>query len=67
MRRTCLGLQYTAIDWLLGLVRTARKRDAVDALHALALHKGSEEIRRDVQSAVSGRELDEEYRKLFES
>ena len=66
LRAISLTRQQPAIDWLLGLVRTARKRDAVDALHALALHKGSEEIRRDVQSAVSGRELDEEYRKLFE-
>jgi HEAT repeat protein len=67
LRAISLTRQQPAINWLLGLVRTARKRDAVDALHALALHKGSEEIRRDVQSAVRGRELDEEYRKLFES
>jgi hypothetical protein len=67
LRAVSLTRQQPAIEWLLGLVRTARKPDAVDAIHALALHRGSEEIRRDVASAVRGRGLDEEYRKLFES
>ena len=58
-----------AIEWLLGLVRTARKREALDALSALALFRGSDEIRRRAASAVYGREpeIETEYRKLFES
>jgi len=67
LRAVSLTRDESAITWLLQLVRTARKRDAVDALHALALHRGSEDLRRDVSSAIQGRDLDEDYRKLFES
>jgi HEAT repeat protein len=67
LRAVSLTRDESGIDWLLELVRTARKRDAVDALHALALHRGSVELRRSVCSAVHGRDLDQEYQKLFES
>jgi hypothetical protein len=55
------------IEWLLEQVRNARMRDAVGALRALALHKGSDEIRGQVQTAVSDREpeIQEEYRREF--
>jgi HEAT repeat protein len=68
LRAVSLTRQERAIEWLLGLARTARKRDAIDAIHALALHRGSEEIRRNTASAVKGREpeLEAEYRKAFE-
>jgi len=66
LRAVSLTRDESAIDWLLDLVRTARKRDAVAALHALTLHRNSEEIRRAVSSAVQGRDLDQDYRKLFE-
>ena len=68
LRAISLTRQESAIEWLLGFVRTARKRDAIDAIHALALHRGSEEIRRDAANAVKGREpeLEAEYRKAFE-
>ncbi len=68
LRAVSLTRQQQAIEWLLGLARTARKRDAIDAIHALALHRGSEEIRRDTANAVKGREpeLEAEYRKAFE-
>lgn len=69
LRATSLTRQQRAIAWLLSLVRTARKRDALDAIHALALHRDSEEIRRDAANAVKRREaeLGCEYRKAFES
>lgn len=69
LRAISLTRQERAIEWLLGLVRTARKRDAIDAIHALALHRGSDEIRRDAASAVKGREaeLEAEFRKAFEA
>ena len=67
LRAVSLTRTESGIQWLLELVRTARKRDAVNALHALALHKSSEEIRRAVSSAVQGRDLDEEYQKLWDA
>jgi hypothetical protein len=56
-----------AIGWLLEQVRHARIRDAVAAIHALSLHKGSEEVRGQVQSAVEEREqeVQNEYRREF--
>lgn len=68
LRAVSLTRQERAIEWLLELVRTARKRDAIEAIHALALHRGSEEIRRDAATGVKGREpeLEAEYRKAFE-
>jgi HEAT repeat protein len=47
LRAISLTRQQAAIEWLLGLVRTARRRDAIDAIHALALHCTSDEIRRE--------------------
>lgn len=67
LRAVSLTREQPAIEWLLGLLKTARKRDALDALHALALHRTSEEIRREVAPAARARDLGEEYRKLFES
>lgn len=69
LRAISLTRQEQALEWLLGIVKTARRRDAVDALHALALHRSSDEIKRSVESAVRGREpeLEAEYRKLFDS
>jgi HEAT repeat protein len=69
LRALSLTRQESAIRFLLGIVGTGRRADALGALNALALHRGSEEIRRAVASAVQGREPDlgAEYRKLFES
>jgi HEAT repeat protein len=41
-----------AIEFLLDLVKQARPRDAEDALHALELHKGTEEVVKRVEQAV---------------
>jgi len=67
LRAVSLTREERAIEWLLSFVRASRKQEAIDALHALALHRGSEEIRRAVASATHGRgdELEAEYRKLF--
>src|SRR5579871_2402310 len=68
LRAISLTRAESAVKWLLDLARTARKRDAIDAIHALALHRGSEEIRRAAAAAIQGREaeLEAEYRKAFE-
>jgi hypothetical protein len=69
LRAASLTRQEPAIEWLIGLVRTARKREAIDALNALALLRGSDEIRQRAAAAVQGREPEfaAEYRKAFES
>ena len=69
LRAISLTRDQPSLEWLLGLVRTARKRDALDAIHALALHRGSDEIRREAARAVHGREpeLEAEFRKAFEA
>jgi HEAT repeat protein len=69
LRAIAMTRQERATEWLLGLVRTARKREALDAISALALLRASDEIRQRVASAVDGREpeLEQEFRKLFES
>lgn len=68
LRAIGMTREERAIAWLLELVRTARKREAIDAINALALLRSSEEVRRATESAVHGREpeLETEYRKLFE-
>ena len=68
LRAASLTRAESAIKWLLDLVRTARKRDAIDAIYALALHRGSDEVRRDTARALEGREpaLEAEFRKAFE-
>ena len=48
--------QPPALDFLLNLVRTAREADALSALEALALHRDSADIRRQVQHAAEERE-----------
>jgi hypothetical protein len=57
----------SSLGWLLEIARTGRLRDALSAIRALALHRGSEEIRRDTEAAVREREseLREEYSRLF--
>jgi hypothetical protein len=67
LRAASLSRQEAAIVWLLELIRTGRKRDAEDAIEALALHAGSEEIRKQVESAVEEleAELHEAFRKHF--
>ncbi len=52
-----------ALDFLLNQVRTARPRLAEEALHALALHRDSEQIVNRVAEAIAGRE---ELRAIFE-
>jgi HEAT repeat protein len=56
-----------ALTWLLEVVRNERKADAAAAIEALALHRGSEDIRRRVEEAIREREpeMDAEYRKHF--
>jgi HEAT repeat protein len=44
-----------AIDFLIGLIKQARPHDAEDALHALALNKGTEEMVSRVEQAVRER------------
>jgi hypothetical protein len=63
LRAASVSRLDTAITWLLEIVRTGRKADAEDALEALALHAASEEIHRQVESAVEGREA--ELREAF--
>jgi hypothetical protein len=46
---------HDAIEFLLALVRNGREPDALSALHALELHKDSDEICRKVTEAVRGR------------
>jgi hypothetical protein len=45
-----------AIDFLIDLIRQARLPDAEDALHALALNKGTEEMVSRVEQAVHQRD-----------
>jgi hypothetical protein len=56
-----------AIRWLVDIVRSGRKADAEAAVEALALHTASEEIRRQAEGAVEGREAEvqETFRKYF--
>jgi hypothetical protein len=67
LRAASVSRVEAAIAWLLEMVRTGRKADAENAVEALALHAGSEEIRKQVESAVKGREgeLQEAFRKHF--
>jgi HEAT repeat protein len=48
--------QPSALDFLLNLVRNAREADALCAIEALALHRDSAEIRRQVEHAAGQRE-----------
>lgn len=46
---------YGAIEFLLDVLRNGREPDALSALHALELHKDSDEICRKITEAVGGR------------
>jgi HEAT repeat protein len=48
--------QPPALDFLLHMVRNARESEALHAIEALALHRDSDDIRRQVEQAASGRE-----------
>jgi HEAT repeat protein len=48
--------QPPALDFLLNLVRNAREADALCAVEALALHRDSADIRRQVEQAAGQRE-----------
>lgn len=67
LRALSLSRQPEALDLLTGMVKTARPADALDALEALAIHRGSEEVRRAVEQALEGRgpELRGTFDKLF--
>ncbi len=68
LRAVSTTRQQPAVEWLLEIVRTGRRADTVSALHALALHRSSVEIRHKVADAIHGREPEfhEEYRRLFQ-
>ena len=68
LRAISASRHQQAIGWLLHQVEKGRMREAVAALRALALHRESEEIRRQVNAAARAREpeVQEEYRTLFE-
>ncbi len=59
--------QPRAIGFLLDLLKKGRARDAPAALEALAIHRHSPEIRRQVQDAVSalGPPVREQFERLF--
>jgi len=67
LRALSLSREPDAIELLLGLVKTARLADAVDALEALAIHRATPEIRQAVDAALQDRrpELREQFQKLF--
>jgi HEAT repeat protein len=59
--------QPPALDFLLHMVRNARESDALNALEALALHRDSADIRRQVEHASEERETEvrTQFKKLF--
>lgn len=69
LRAISVSRLEAAIGWLVEMVRSGRKADAEAAIEALALHAASEEIQRQVESAVKARagELQETFRKHFGS
>jgi hypothetical protein len=61
--------QESAIEFLLDIVRTGREPEALAAITALALHRGSGEIRAQVAAAVESRNesaIKEKFRSEFE-
>src|SRR5580658_6050048 len=48
--------QPPALEYLLNMVRSAREAEALHAVEALALHRDSEDIRRQVEQAAEERE-----------
>jgi hypothetical protein len=66
LRAISASRQDSALDFLLSHVRTAPLPIAEDALHALELHRDSEEIVKRVEEAISKREeLRPLFKKLF--
>jgi HEAT repeat protein len=59
--------QPPALDFLLNLVRNAREADALCAIEALALHRDSADIRRQVEHAAAEREtpVREHFKRSF--
>ena len=56
-----------ALEFLLNMLRGGREADALAALEALAIHRDSAEIRRQVEQAAGqrGTEMPAQFRKLF--
>jgi len=59
--------QPPALEFLLRMLRNDRQADALNALEALALHRDSVDIRRQVEHAAEDREpaIRSEFKKLF--
>jgi hypothetical protein len=58
--------QPPALDFLLNMVRNSREAEALGALEALALHRDSADIRRQVEHAAEEREtMRTQFKKLF--
>lgn len=55
LRAMSASRQQSAREFLLSLVQAGRSPDCLDALEALALHKGSAEVREEVKRAVARR------------
>jgi HEAT repeat protein len=66
-RALSLSRDTAALDLLLGILKTARAHEALDALEALSIHRATPEIRHQVESALAGRpaELQTQFRRLF--
>ncbi|MBV9767826.1 MAG: HEAT repeat domain-containing protein [Acidobacteriaceae bacterium] len=65
LRSISASRQQSAIEFLLHIVREDRERDALAALKALELHRGSTEIHRQIAKAVHDRpepSLQEQFR-----
>ena len=67
LRGLSASRQERALEFLLDLVKKGRPRDAASALEALSLHRESDEIRQQVQTAAAevGPGMEEQYRKAF--
>jgi HEAT repeat protein len=67
LRAASLSRLEPAIQWLLAIVRTARKTDAKAAVEALAFDSASAEIQNQVEEAIREREpeLEAELRRLM--
>jgi hypothetical protein len=59
LRAMSASRQQSSREFLLRLVQTGRSADCLDALEALALHKGSAEVREEVERAVAQRGEDD--------
>jgi HEAT repeat protein len=67
LRALSVSREPDALALLLNLVKTARLQEAIDAVEALAIHRGTPEIRDAVAIAVEDRpqELRDQFGKLF--